>query len=124
MENYKVITSKELKNKIDKMENFALIDTLGEFSYERAHLPGAFMIDAHQSDFVGQVQKMFPDINQEIVVYCASFSCPLSGEAAAKLASAGYKKVFAFEGGLMDWAKAGYDFEGNKASEMRKAWNK
>ena len=123
MENFKVITHEELKKKIDSKENFALIDTLGEFSYDRAHLPGAVMIDGHQSDFVAQVEKTFPDKNQEIVVYCASFSCPLSGESAAKLAAAGYKNVSAFEGGLMDWAQAGYDFEGNQAKEMKEKWS-
>jgi rhodanese-related sulfurtransferase len=124
MENIKTITSNELKNKMDKKENFVLIDILGEFSYGRAHVPGAVMIDAHQSDFVVQIKKMFPNMNQEIIVYCASFSCPLSGESANRLVNAGYQKVLAFEGGLMDWAKAGYDFEGNQASEMKKAWSK
>ena len=124
MENFKVITHEELKKKMDNKENFALIDTLGEFSYDRAHLPGAVMIDGHQSDFVVQVRKRFPDKNQEIVVYCASFSCPLSGEAATRLSITGYKKVFAFEGGLMDWAKAGYDFEGSQAKEMKERWSK
>ncbi len=124
MENFKVITHEELKKKIDNKENFALIDTLGQFSYDRAHLPRAVMIDAHQSDFVVQVEKMFPDKNQEIVVYCASFSCPLSGEAANRLALAGYKNVYAFEGGLMDWAQAGYDLEGNQGKEMKEKWSK
>jgi len=124
MSNYKEITHEELKKKLDNKEDIAVIDTLGEMSYERAHLPRAVMIDGHEADFVGKVEKMFPDKNKEIVVYCASFSCPLSGASANKLMGVGYKNVSAFEGGLMDWAEAGYDFEGNQAQEMKAKWSK
>jgi len=111
MEKYFTITREALKKKIEQGSDFVLIDVLGEASYEQRHLPGAISIDAHNEDFVEQVQKRVPDKDKEVVVYCSSFSCQLSPEAARKLAEAGYTNVVDFEGGLADWEEAGYPFE-------------
>jgi rhodanese-related sulfurtransferase len=43
----------------------------------------------------------------EIVVYCASKSCPFSGQAAEKLRTLGYTNVRAYEGGLEEWKESG-----------------
>jgi rhodanese-related sulfurtransferase len=42
-----------------------------------------------------------------IVTYCSGPSCPQSRAAAEKLATLGYTKVRAFEGGLSAWKEAG-----------------
>lgn len=118
MEKYFTITRDALKKKIDEKSNFVIIDVLGQGSYEERHLPGAISIDAHDSDFVKQVQERFPNKNTEIVVYCASFTCPLSLKAASDLADAGYTNVIDFEGGLADWEDAGYPFETSKQAEL------
>ena len=119
MVDFQAITSDELKQKIDNGDDFVLIDTLGEQSYQRAHLPGAISIDAHSDDFVAHVEEHVPDKDKEIVVYCASFSCQLSPQAAQKLIEAGYTNVVDFEGGLKDWATSGYDFEGDGGEQMK-----
>ena len=111
MEKYFTITREALKKKIEQGSDFVLIDVLREGSYEQRHLPGAISIDAHEEDFVEQVKKQIPDKDKEVIVYCASFSCQLSPEAARKLTEAGYSNVIDFEGGLADWEKAGYPFE-------------
>ncbi len=38
----KTISTKELKEMMDRGDDFLLLEVLGEASYERAHLPGAF----------------------------------------------------------------------------------
>ncbi|MDA2936038.1 rhodanese-like domain-containing protein [Patescibacteria group bacterium AH-259-L05] len=111
MKDFKEITREELKQKIDRKEDFILIDTLGEESYAKRHLPGTLCIDAHKDDFVEQVEKQILDKNKEVIVYCASFSCQLSPYVAKKLVEAGYTNVKDFEGGLKDWEEAGYSFE-------------
>ena len=116
---FKQITRGELKKKMDAHEDFALIDTLGEGSYQNIHLPGALMIDAHKEDFAQKVLEAVPDKLKEVIVYCASFSCQLSPKAARMLADAGYAKVFDFKGGLKDWAEAGYPFKGEKVEETK-----
>lgn len=44
-----------------------------------------------------------------IVVYCASPTCPLSFQAAEKLATLGYTNAVAFEGGIEEWKAAGLE---------------
>ncbi|MEX1027159.1 MAG: rhodanese-like domain-containing protein [Candidatus Paceibacterota bacterium] len=118
MEHFETITREELKEKIDHDEGFVLIDVLGANSYERAHLPGAVMADAHEDDFLDEVARLVSDKDTEVVVYCASFDCRLSTQAAQKLVGAGYTAVVDYEGGLMDWAKGGYPLEGGEAAEV------
>lgn len=124
MPNFKTITRDELKQKIDNEEDFVLVDTLGQMSYEKAHLPTAVMVDAHGDDFVQEVEEEVPDKTKEVIVYCASFECPLSTKAAGKLSETGYSNVVDFEGGLEDWAKGGYDFEGADAENMKETLSK
>lgn len=114
MENFKTITSDELKKWVDEKKDFVLIDVLSEASYELRHLPGAKNADPTNPDFLKQVAKIAPDKNKPVVVYCASFTCQLSPFAAKKLADAGYKNVYDFKGGLADWQDAGYPFEGEQ----------
>ena len=120
MADYQTITRDELKEKIDNGEDMVLIDTLGDESYQRAHLPGAVSIDAHGDDFVERVEEhVGGDTDTKIVVYCASFECQLSPQAAQKLVDADFTNVIDYEGGLKDWAKGGYQFEGDEAAEMQ-----
>ena len=109
-----VITKEALKKKIDERSDFILIDTLGEASYKRRHLPGAISVDAHQDDFIERIKEIVPDKDKEIIVYCSSFSCQLSPAAARKLHDAGYTNVVDYEGGLGDWEDAGYLLEGEE----------
>ena len=50
-EKYKVttITREELKAKMDRGDDFVLLEVLGEASYRRAHLPGAIRFQDHGS---------------------------------------------------------------------------
>lgn len=120
MPNFKEITKEELKKKMDSEDDFVLLDVLGEDSYKNIHLPGSKVVDAHQEkeDFLNDVEEIVSDKSQEVVVYCASFSCQLSPKAAKMLSESGYENVYDFEGGLKDWAKGGYSFEGKKAAEI------
>jgi len=111
MENFKEITREELKRWIDEKKDFVLIDVLSQGSYEGRHLPGAKHVSVSETDFLEKVEKLAPNKEIPIVVYCASFTCQLSPSAAKKLVEAGYKKVYDFKGGLADWQDAGYPFE-------------
>jgi len=64
------ISRDELKAKIDRNDLFTLVETLPEFAYHHAHLPGAINLppDKVSSD----AAKLLPDKNADIVVYCAS----------------------------------------------------
>ncbi len=63
------ITREELKEKIDRRENFTLVETLPVEYYRHAHLPGAINLPP---DKVGELAPQFlPDKAGDIVVYCA-----------------------------------------------------
>lgn len=118
MDTYETITSIELKEKLDNQSNVLLVDTLGEQSYQRAHLPQAVCISARKDDFSDRVAQAVTDKKQEVIVYCGSFSCGLSPQAAQQLVEAGFENVVDFEGGLKDWVESGYGLEGEEASRV------
>ena len=101
-----LITREELKEKLDRRDNFRLLMTLGEWAFQMAHIPGSLNV----SD-IEQGQKLLsPD--DEIVVYCSDVNCIASQAAYNILESNGFKNVRRYAGGLADWQAAGYPLEG------------
>jgi len=111
MKNSKTITREELKKWLDEKKEFVLIDVLPQDSYESRHLTKAKNASVSEANFLEQVEKLAATKETVVVVYCASFDCQLSPQAAQALAEAGYTKVYDFKGGLADWQDAGYSFE-------------
>jgi len=66
----KTISRNELKEKIDRGDNFVLVESLAPVAYEHAHLPGAINIPPDQIKQLAA--KLLPDKSADIVVYCAS----------------------------------------------------
>jgi rhodanese-related sulfurtransferase len=66
----KTISRDELKEKIDRKDNFVLVETLPKVAYEHAHLPGAINMPSDRVDALAPT--LLPDKNADIVVYCAS----------------------------------------------------
>ena len=64
------INRDELKQKIDRKDDFLLVETLATVAYDHAHLPGAINLPPDQVKVLAP--KLLPDKNAEIVVYCAS----------------------------------------------------
>ncbi len=101
-----LISREELKEKLDRGDNFKLVMTLGEWAYEAQHIPGSINIHSAKS-LVRQLDK-----NDEIVVYCSNIDCIASQVAYHRLINDGYTNVRRFAGGIEDWAAAGYLIEG------------
>ena len=64
------ISRDELSEKIDRREQFLLVETLPETAYHHAHLPGA--INMPPDRVTALAPALLPDKNAKIVVYCAS----------------------------------------------------
>ena len=64
------ITRDELKEKIDRGDNFNLVETLAPHAYEHAHLPGAINLPPDRVEELAP--NLLPDKDAEIVVYCQS----------------------------------------------------
>jgi len=66
----KTISRDELKSKLDRRENFALLETLAKAAYDHAHLPTAKNLPPDEIKTLAPT--LVPDKNAEIVVYCAN----------------------------------------------------
>ena len=105
----KLISREELREKLDRGDDFKLAMTLENWAFQLKHIPGSINI------FPTEVTKGILDPNDEIVVYCAAPECPASIIAYQRLIGSGYKSVSRYPGGIADWQEAGYALEGEVA---------
>jgi rhodanese-related sulfurtransferase len=64
------ISRDELKRKLDRKDNFYLVEALAPEQFQTEHLPGAINIPY---DRVRELApQLLPDKNAEIVTYCAA----------------------------------------------------
>jgi len=66
----KTISRDELKQKIDREDDFLLVETLPAATYHHAHLPGA--INLPPEKLTELAASLLPNKNAEIIVYCAN----------------------------------------------------
>jgi rhodanese-related sulfurtransferase len=64
------ISRDELKQKIDRKDDFLLVETLPATAYHHKHLPGA--INLPPESIPELASQILPDQTADIVVYCAS----------------------------------------------------
>ena len=100
------ITKEELRDELDSDQNITLIEALPEKYWREAHLPGAIQID--YTEIGKKAEKLLPDKESKIVVYCASTECQNSTKASRNLESLGYKEVYEYVEGKQDWTEAGF----------------
>jgi rhodanese-related sulfurtransferase len=64
----KMISRDELKDKIDRGDDFILVETLPAMAYQSAHLPGA--INLPPDEVIKRAYQVLPNKDADIVVYC------------------------------------------------------
>jgi len=62
------ISRDDLKAKIDRGDDFVLVDTMPKMYYRHSHLPGAINLPA--DEVRERASELMPDKDAEIVVYC------------------------------------------------------
>lgn len=92
---------------------FVLVDALPPIAFAASRLPGAVNIPAGSVD--GRAERRIPDLDTDVVVYCANPACESSHEVAARLLELGYRNVLHYAGGKEDWRDAGLPLEGGRA---------
>ncbi|HTY36375.1 MAG TPA: rhodanese-like domain-containing protein, partial [Bacteroidota bacterium] len=92
------ITAEELKEKIDRREEFFLLDVREPHEYEIANLGGKLI---PLNDLPQRVHEL--DSSNEIIVYCASGI--RSAKAVKFLNDIGFRKVKNLVGGISGWAE-------------------
>ncbi|MBA3816967.1 MAG: rhodanese-like domain-containing protein [Parachlamydiaceae bacterium] len=98
---YGHIDAKGLMNLIGAGIPHLMLDARGNEWHDGNIIPGALLAFYDYSS--EQLSQLVPQKNTLVVVYCHSFSCPLSDRLAQKLVSLGYENVLEYPGGLVEW---------------------
>ena len=106
------VTREELQRKIERGEEFVLVDALAPISFAASHLPGAISMPPGTVD--ERAAKRIPDQDTEVVVYCTSETCDASIAVGIRLIELGYADVRHYAGGKQEWADAGLPLEGGR----------
>ncbi len=101
-----LIGREELKEKLDRGDDFKLVMALEEWAYRAKRIPGSL----HFNTIEEGLEALDP--NGDIVVYCSNVTCLASIAAYRHLRDLGYKYVRRYAGGVEDWEEAGYPLEG------------
>lgn len=65
----KTISRENLREKIDRGDEFVLFEVLSEESFRREHLPGALRFQS-----MDQIPDLLPDKSMEVIAYCSNFN--------------------------------------------------
>jgi rhodanese-related sulfurtransferase len=103
------IDRKSLWDKMQRGDEFVLVDALSPMSYAVSHLPGAISLPPR--DVEERAPRRIPDLETEVIVYCASSTCDSSVVVANHLIELGYRSVRHYTGGKSDWVEAGLPLE-------------
>lgn len=81
-----------------------VVDVRTPQEFASGHLAGAININVSDPRFDAQIAAL--DHKKAVMVYCRSGG--RSAAAARKIAAAGFKEIFDLQGGVMNWAGAGF----------------
>lgn len=85
-----LISCEELKRKIDRKDEFKLVNALEEAKFRAMHIPGSLNIYKKED-----IQRLLSS-DDEIVVYCTDEACNKSILLYQLLEAYGYKKISRF----------------------------
>jgi rhodanese-related sulfurtransferase len=106
------ISADNLKDALESEHPPVLINTLPQEAHEAKHIPGSVNVP---TDDIEEVERLVPNKDEPIVVYCANADCDASPTAAQALEELGYTDVIDFEDGYAGWRQAGYPLTGEEA---------
>ena len=66
----RIVSTKDLKSKLDKKQGITVVETLSPERYREAHLPGALNIPPEKIKELAP--QLLPNKDAEIVTYCAN----------------------------------------------------
>ena len=101
------LTVDDVKEKLDRGDQFILVDVREESEWNKDHLPGA--IHLGKGVIERDVEQRIPDTGADIVLYCGGgFRSALAADNLQKM---GYTNVSSMDGGIRDWRQKGYPLE-------------
>jgi rhodanese-related sulfurtransferase len=97
------LTVDQVKGKMDRGEQFCLIDVREESEWAKDHLPSAEHLG--KGIIERDIENRLPDLDSEIVLYCGGGY--RSALAADNLQKMGYNNVYSMDGGIRGWRQSG-----------------
>ncbi len=101
------VTVDQVKSKLDRGEEFYLVDVREESEWAKDHLPKAIFLG--KGIIERDIEQKVPGTADEIVLYCGGGY--RSALAADNLQRMGYTNVFSMDGGIRDWRERNYPLE-------------
>ncbi len=103
-ETYKTISADSLKAILNS-EHGILIDVRTPEEFAEGHIPGAINIDYKNEGFSAALDTL--DKTKQYEVYCRSGK--RSAESAEIMEQKGFKNVYHFNGGMIEWTTKGFE---------------
>jgi rhodanese-related sulfurtransferase len=94
----------------EKKLSLVIANVLSKALFDDCRIKGS--INVPFMDLVSYAEQHWDKENTQIVVHCSNYACAASGEGCKMLKSAGFKHVWAFEGGTAEAKAAGIPVEG------------
>lgn len=93
----------------EKKTGLVLVNVLDKEHFDDCSIKGSVNIvfDNIEQDAPNMIDK-----DAEVVVFCSNYMCGASSAARDQLINMGYKKVYAYEGGVAEWFQKGYPVDG------------
>jgi len=93
------VTVDDVKARLDRGEEFLLVDVREESEYAKDHLPGA--IHLGKGIIERDIEERVPQLNAPLILYCGGGY--RSALAADNLQKMGYTNVLSMDGGIRGW---------------------
>jgi rhodanese-related sulfurtransferase len=94
----------KVKARMDRGDQFLLVDVREESEFAKDHLPGA--VHLGKGVIERDIEARVPDLNAEMVLYCGGgFRSALAADNLQKM---GYTQVISMDGGIRAWREKEY----------------
>jgi rhodanese-related sulfurtransferase len=101
-----LIGAQELKEKLDRGDDFELVMVMGEREYRAKRIPGSLLVTTVKEALEALAYE------DDLVLYDTGPPCTASRMACRILKARGYRRVRRYSGGLEEWESMGYPLEG------------
>lgn len=112
--NIETISSSAFAEKTKETSNPQILDVRNPEEFALDHIENATNTSWNAGDFIANTNKL--DKSKPVFVYCKTGG--RSAKAAAKLAEAGFSKIYNLDGGIMKWNAVGYGKTSDKIIGM------
>jgi rhodanese-related sulfurtransferase len=101
------LTVSDVKTKLQRGDQFHLVDVREDSEWAAGHLPGA--VHLGKGIIERDIEQAIPDTKSDIILYCGGGY--RSALAADNLQKMGYENVWSMDGGFRGWREAGQAIE-------------